>query len=60
MAAPKITIVNWFNQYTLDPDIVRARQEAMDASRQRLQEQHDERAKLYAEKMKEVCNNSCV
>jgi hypothetical protein len=59
IVAPKITIVDWFNHYILDPDLVRARQEAMDASRQRLQEQHNEEAKLYAEKLKEVCNNSC-
>jgi hypothetical protein len=32
----------------------------MDAARQRLQEQHDEKATLYAEKLKEVCNDSCV
>lgn len=36
-----------------NPDLVRSRQEAMDISRQRLQEQHDENAKVYAEKLKE-------
>lgn len=56
IVAPEITIVNWFNQYILDPDLVRARQEAMDAARQRLQEEHNEKAKLYTEKLKEVCN----
>jgi hypothetical protein len=28
----------------------------MDAARQRLQEEHNEKAKLYTEKLKEVCN----
>ncbi|GFG28439.1 hypothetical protein Cfor_12642 [Coptotermes formosanus] len=43
-----------------NPDLVRTRQEAMETARQRLQTEHDERAKLHAEKMKQVCNNSCM
>jgi hypothetical protein len=43
-----------------DPDLVRARQVAMEAARQRLQAELDEKAKLHAEKVKQVCNNNCM
>jgi hypothetical protein len=32
----------------------------MYTARQKLQEEHDERAKVYAEKLKEVCSNSYI
>lgn len=40
--------------FLLDPDILLAREEALQRSRQRLQEQHDELARQHAEKMKLV------
>ncbi|CAG0914819.1 unnamed protein product [Notodromas monacha] len=36
-----------------DPDVVVRRQEEMEAARQRLQAQYDERARVHAERMKE-------
>ncbi|PSN51515.1 Selenoprotein S [Blattella germanica] len=36
-----------------NPDLIRSRQEAMDAARLQLQMRHDEQAKIHAEKMKE-------
>jgi hypothetical protein len=47
-----------FCHHIADPDLVCARQEAMEAARQRLQAEHEEKAKLHAEKVKQVCNNS--
>ena len=49
-----------FYHHIADPDLVRARQEAVEAARHRLQAEHDEKAKLHAEKVKQVCNNNCV
>ena len=49
-----------FYHHIADPDLVCARQVAMEAARQRLQTELDEKAKLHAEKVKQVCNNNCM
>jgi hypothetical protein len=49
-----------FFHHIADPDLVCARQEAMEATRHRLQTEHNEKAKLNAEKVKQVCGYSLL
>jgi len=37
-----------------DPDLLQARQEAIEKARRRMQEEHDKQAVVYAQRMKEV------
>ena len=43
----------------LDPDVAERRMGAMDAHRQRLQEEFDAKAARFAEELKKVCSYNC-